>query len=308
LGGGAHLKEYHEWNLHEPLLQNYEGWRILDNPPLTRSEAFIWDIGGYGRHLDPIIDDPRLSHTQRVQRLYRWSLKELRMYLTRSNNYKFNLAYKVVRAKFEKYRHVRDPAMCDMMVRESQKYLRETCCYAYMRNNATSPYSTAWWSNPMYHPDNTLVYDHWTPTQTLIYDDAKMHRYKSHNPVWGEVEVFDRWGEGEDAGAEWYQAPVGWFLMLLIPVSLTLKMLGLFWDPSTNTDEYYQQWIKGMDIDMQFMIEYEERCSRSKYATASVIGFDWDYVQGKIPHIVGDFARGGRYMNPGEGFPAENKA
>jgi len=302
--GGAGMKEYHEWHLHEPLLQNYEGWRILDNPPLKRSEAWFWDIGGYGRHIDPIIDDPRLSHSQRVCRLYRWSLKELRAYLCRVNNYKFNLAYKVVRNRFEKYRHVRDPAMCDMMVRETQKYLRETCNYFYMRTNSTSPFSTAWWSNQMWHPDNTQVYDHWTPVQVQIYDDAKMHRYKFHNPVHGEIEVFDRWGESNQDGEEWWQKYI-YMSAFVMPVILIMKFLGVFWDPSLDTDVLFNEWIKANDCNMQAIVEYEERCQRSQYSTASIIRHDWDYVMGAVRNVTGDFSRGGRYFNPGEGFPAK---
>lgn len=70
------LKEYHEWHLREPILQNYEGWRILDNPSYeNKLDAYFKDVGGFVRHLDPIIDDPRLTHKQRVCRLYRWAIK-----------------------------------------------------------------------------------------------------------------------------------------------------------------------------------------------------------------------------------------
>jgi hypothetical protein len=150
LGGG--MVPYHEWHLHEPLLVNYEGWRILDNPKMTKFEGYFTDFAGFGRHLDPIIDDPRLTHQQRVCRLYRWALKEMVNYITKRNATKFNIGYKVVRARFEKYRYVTDPAMCDMMVRETQKYLRETCSIHILRLDHRSPLGIATQTNPMFHP------------------------------------------------------------------------------------------------------------------------------------------------------------
>eukprot|EP00759_Apiculatamorpha_spiralis_P012616 PhF_6_TR19596/c0_g1_i1/m.28590 len=305
LAGGEiphpHLKEYHEWHLHEPLLINYEGWRILDNVPMTYSEAYFWDFGGYGRHLDPIIDDPRLSHSQRVCRLYRWSLKELKSYLSRANWKKFNLGMKVVRARFEKYRHVRDPAMCDMMVRETQKYLRETCSIHYMRVDARSRNSTAWWQSIMVHPDNIQVYDHWVPYQVQVYDDAKMHRYQGHNPAFGELEVWDRWGE--QTHPEWWNTPFLWGFAIM-ELFLLGKMIGVFWDPNLDQDKAYKDWLATMDTDLQQWIDYEERIQRSKYSSASLINFDWDRVVGNITTTKGFFWQGGRYTNPGEGFGA----
>lgn len=70
------------------------------------------------------------------------------------------MAYKVIRNRFEQYRFVTDPAMCDMMVRQTQKYLREICADGLFRRNATSPGANAHLVNYMRHPDHCQVYDH----------------------------------------------------------------------------------------------------------------------------------------------------
>ena len=201
LSGG--VKEYHEWHLREPLLNNYEGWRILDDPTYSNNLEFLKDLGGQVRHTDPIIDDPRLTHQQRVCRLYRWALKDFAGGIVGGyHELKCPIGFKVIRQRFEKYRYVTDPTMCDMMVRETQKYLREFACaiqHHLLRRNATSPGSNAYQQNVLFHPDHSQCYDHWTSPEVFWYDDAKLHRYSGHHPLYsGPGEQHDRFGLMDD--------------------------------------------------------------------------------------------------------------
>jgi hypothetical protein len=275
LAGG--LVEYHEWHLHEPLLKNYEGWRTLDNPKMTKMEAFVTDVGGCVRHLDPIIDDPRLTHRQRVCRLYRWSLKEMRQYITKPNASKFNLGYKVVRNRFEKYRYVTDPAMCDMMVRHSQKYLREICSPHYMRNDHRNPMACQCLTNPMFHPDNCLVYDHWTPAETMWYDDAKLHRYGNHHPMnsysW---EHHDRYGDIWEARV-WARRPFFWFA--ICGYLYTYLYHCAFFYQEGETDARFLQYAQHFETEVLATMANEERASRASFAV-SALNHNWDSILG----------------------------
>lgn len=276
----AGMVEYHEWHLHEPLLQNYEGWRILDNPKYeTKVDAWL-DIAGSVRHLDPIIDDPRLTHKQRVCRLYRWALKELQMYLVQVNAHKFNLAYKVVRQRFEKYRYVTDPAMCDMMVRESQKYLREQANFHYMRRNPTSPQGTFTLANCMFHPDNSLVYDHWTHPEVMWYDDAKLHRWHGHHPMYpGTGEMSERFGDWEVA-TFWYY-PVCTIMGLIFAYMLS-HIYGFY---NTEVDPRFARWNEEFSQQTIAAMRSQERMDRQREST-SAIGFDWEKVLGQVRPII----------------------
>jgi len=274
LGGG--LVEYHEWHLHEPLLQNYEGWRILDNPKYETKADFLLDIVGCVRHLDPIIDDPRLTHKQRVCRLYRWAMKEVQMYLVQINAHKFNLAHKVIRARFEKYRYVTDPAMCDMMVRESQKYLREQACFHYMRRNPSSPWGTFCLANPMFHPDGSLVYDHFTHPDVMWYDDAKVHRWSSHHPMCGGAgEMSERFGDWDVQKHYYY---------MIWAFSTALFMYMLFWACGfwcVEEDRRFHDWSKHFNGTTLAAMRAEERNSRGRGAT-SFLEHEWDRVLGLV--------------------------
>lgn len=278
LSGG--MVEYHEWHLHEPLLQNYEGWRILDNPKYERKvDAYVYDVTGSVRHLDPIIDDPRLTHKQRVCRLYRWALKEIQMWLIQLNAHKFNLAYKVVRRRFEKYRYVTDPATCDMMVRQTQKYLRENANFHYMRRNNGSPWSTYTLANPLFHPDNSLVYDHWTHPEVLWYDDAKLHRWAAHHPMYsGPGEAFDRFGDMDVAP---HLRVVAWALFTTLCLWCIFQMLGgpVIWD-----DSHFAEWSEQFDQKLAGALYAEERNTRTR---GSVIGYDWDRIMGAVRGVPG---------------------
>lgn len=280
----AGLVEYHEWQLREPLLINYEGWRILDNPKMTYWETYVSDLGGTGRHLDPIIDDPRMTHSQRVCRLYRWALREYNSYLRGAMiGQKGNIAYKVVRMRFEKYRYVTDPAMCDMMVRVTQKYLRETCFpgVVFLRRNSTSPWSNLCGSNPMYHPDNCLVYDHWTPVETFWYDDAKLHRYPAHSPInAGAGENYERYGTLEEVRAAWVRPMTFLTLFLLLSGFFTYLGFGyMFFAQRDLTDSRTDIANQRFERSLELAIAAEERSRRAKYDT-SFIGFNWDRVIG----------------------------
>lgn len=285
------MVEYHEWHLHEPLLQNYEGWRILDNPKYEKkSDAYVYDITGCVRHLDPIIDDPRLTHKQRVCRLYRWALKELQMWLVQLNAHKFNLAYKVVRRRFEEYRYVTDPAACDEMVRQTQKYLRDNANFHYMRRNNSSPWSTYTLANPMFHPDNALVYDHWTHPEVMWYDDAKLHRWTSHHPMYaGAGEFSERYGDMDVAPhLRWFV----WTWFGCIGLWCLAHVYGVF---HYEEDPHYAAWNQSLEQThlrasnesaaggeeeggQSMLFAVEERSSRPR---GSVLGFDWDRIMGQ---------------------------
>lgn len=275
LSGG--MVEYHEWQLHEPLLQNYEGWRILDNPKYeNKLDAYTYDIAGCVRHLDPIIDDPRLTHKQRVCRLYRWALKELQMWLVQLNAHKFNLAYKVVRRRFERYRYVTDPASCDMMVRQTQKYLRENANFHYLRRNNSSPWGTFTLANPMFHPDNSLVYDHWTHPEVMWYDDAKLHRWTAHHPLYsGAGEQPDRFGDFEVAP---HMRSIAWTLVFLTYAWSLYQIVG---GPMHGMEEdpHFAQWCQHLEPSLVGAMYAAERCSRPK---VSLPGFDYDRVMGTV--------------------------
>ena len=282
LGG---MKPYHEWQMHEPLLQDYEGWRILDNPKMTKMEALTYDFAGIGRHLDPIIDDPRLTHKQRVCRLYRWSLKELMNYFTNANAWKFNLGYKVVRAKFEKYRYVTDPGMCDMMVRESQKYLREICNNAYFRRDPRSKDTVQTLTNPMFHPDNGLCYDHWTPYEEQLYGDCKIHRYAGHNPNAAAFpEMHDRFGDDAEV-RRWFRRPL--MAAILFCYATTIMYGATFFYHEGWHDPYFDQLRIHYKQETIQAMEMYERLNRSRYSQASTLSYDWDAVLGKVYQKTG---------------------
>ena len=274
------MVEYHEWHLHEPLLQNYEGWRILDNPKYeSKSDAYIYDFMGSVRHLDPIIDDPRLTHKQRVCRLYRWALKELQMWMIQLNAHKFNLAYKVIRRRFEKYRYVTDPATCDMMVRQTQKYLRDNANFHFMRRNNGSPWSTYTLANPMFHPDNSLVYDHWTHPEVMWYDDAKLHRWTAHHPLYaGPGEASERFGDMDVAP---HLRTLTWIMFLTLYGWCFYQLLGL---PSLREERHFEEWAEQFDQSLKGAIFAEERNSRTR---SSVLGNDWDRILGAVTGVPG---------------------
>jgi hypothetical protein len=272
---GPHLVPYHEWHLKEPLLVNYEGWRILDNVKMTPLEAWFTDLGGTGRHLDPIIDDPRLNHTQRVCRLYRWALKEIKAYVSKNNSTKFNLAYKVVRTRFEKYRYVTDPAMCDLMVRETQKYLRETCNPHFMRNDHRNPNAPQNATNPMFHPDNCQVYDAWTPVETFWYDDAKLHRYATHHPMnSGTYENHERFGD-------MYELAYGFQTITLVGAFLfnlyVVMFAACFFHTAGEHDPMFEETNKYYEINLRQSIEAEERIRRGRYVS-SLLSHNWSQI------------------------------
>jgi len=284
--------------MREPLLQNYEGWRILDNPKMTLSEAYFWDLGGYVRHLDPIIDDPRLTHRQRVTRLYRWSLKELQMALTRNNGNKFNIAYKVVRGRFEKYRYVTDPAMCDMMVRETQRYLREMANVHYMRKDPRSQNSHCYMINPMFHPDNSYCYDHWTQSEVHWYDYAKMHRFRAHHPMLGEQEFSNRFGDGYEASP--------FYRYFSYAITFAMYFYAWIWQTTflcrwhDRDDEEFLYFNSQFTQSMRMVSEYHERMSRS-HSGDSWQGWNWDHVLGVgVYPKVGYLARAGQYYEKPE--------
>lgn len=272
----AGFVEFHEWHLHEPLLQNYEGWRILDNPKYeNKVDALIYDITGNVRHLDPIIDDPRLTHKQRVCRLYKWALKELQMYLVSYNAYKFNWAYKVVRNRFEKYRYVTDPAMCDLMVRETQKYLREYACYHMVKRNPTSPFMNLTLAVPMFHPDNAHNYDHWTQPEVYWYDDAKCHRFNHHHPSYSATVNQDRYGTYDNfAFYNW----VGFLLIACLSVWSIVTSLGLY----TVEDTKRAEFLAKLAPDVRGSVYAEEQVRREQ-GTLSAINWDWRNVAGTKP-------------------------
>ena len=294
LGGG--MVPYHEWHLHEPLLVNYEGWRILDNPKMTRHDGYVMDWGGFGRHLDPIIDDPRLTHQQRVSRLYRWALKEMVCYVTKRNATKFNIGYKVVRARFEKYRYVTDPAMCDLMVRETQKYLRENCNPHVLRLDHRSPLGIACQTNRMFHPDNCQVYDHWVSPETMWYDDAKLHRYAGHHPMNSQTtECHERYGDCSEVRAFW-RLPFT-FLQYAVNIFALLYTYAFFHTEGTS-DPYFDEWNKHFEQNMRQTIEAEERQQRAKYTSAQFVRHDWDKILGSVTFKDGLFTHAGRFMLP----------
>jgi hypothetical protein len=283
LSGG--MKPYHEWHMHEPLLMQYEGWRILDNPKMTKFEAYVTDFAGTGRHIDPIIDDPRLTHKQRVCRLYRWALKEFINYFANANGYKFNLGYKVVRAKFEKYRYVTDPAMCDMMVRESQKYLREICNNAYFRRDPRSRDNVQCLTNPMFHPDNALCYDHWTPYEVQLYGDCKLHRYPYHSPHSAALPEFhERFGDAMEP-RRWYRGLS--MSLLFTSYFLTFLWALAFFHQDGWDDPHFDILRKHFNQETIQAMEMYERNHRSRYSQASTIAMDWDIVLGKVNQKTG---------------------
>lgn len=294
LAGG--MVPYHEWHLHEPILVNYEGWRILDNPTMTRTEAYCSDFGGFVRHLDPIIDDPRLTHQQRVCRLYRWALKEMVNFITRRHATKFNMGYKVVRARFEKYRYVTDPGMCDMMVRETQKYLRENCSIHLLRLDVRSPGSIACQTNPLFHPDNCKVYDHWVHPEVMWYDDAKLHRYACHHPMMsGTTECYERYGDAMEMRCLW-RIPM-MIVTALTNIFVCLSIAAAFYTPG-SIDPAFDEWNKHFDHNLRQAIEAEERQQRHYYGPSSVIRFDWDAVLGSVRQKEGEFTKFGRFRLP----------
>lgn len=294
LGGG--MVPFHDWTLKDPILQNYEGWRVLDNVKVTKWQALVTDWSGLGRHLDPIIDDPRLTHSQRVCRLYHWALKELIMHTVWNNTAKFNLGSKTIRNRFERYRYVTDPAMCDMMVRETQKYLRETCCYP-----TVFFYDYRWKGQPLqsaentHFPGNPQLYDHWTDPSVLLFDDAKIHRYYRHNPHnTAPREVSDRFGEpifGNFTGKAFYRPIVAAFV-IGFTVMCELEMHGMFFDPRIDPPHNFKESTdRFADVCMRASYEQRERSTHHKLA-ASYTNYDWDWVMGKVGNksSAGNFA------------------
>eukprot|EP00744_Colponema_vietnamica_P007120 GILI01010276.1.p1 GENE.GILI01010276.1~~GILI01010276.1.p1 ORF type:complete len:321 (+),score=54.19 GILI01010276.1:56-964(+) len=275
----AGFVEFHEWHLHEPLLQNYEGWRILDNPKYdNKIDAYIYDMTGNVRHLDPIIDDPRLTHKQRVCRLYKWALKELQMYLVSYNAYKFNWAYKVVRNRFEKYRYVTDPAMCDLMVRETQKYLREYACYHMVKRNPTSPFMNLTMAVPMFHPDNAHNYDHWTQSEVYWYDDAQCHRFSHHHPAYAATVNQDRWGTYSNL------AIYNGFGLLFIGLFSVWSMIIHLGFVMPADDSKRAEYLANQAPDVRGAVYAEEQIRREQ-GSVSAIGWDWRVITGtKPPH------------------------
>lgn len=267
------LVEMHEWHLREPLLQNYDGWRILDNPKYeNKLDAYTWDIVGSVRHLDPIIDDPRLTHKQRVCRLYRWALKELIMNLTKFNSWKFNLGYKVVRGRFEKYRYVTDPAMCDLMVRESQKYLREVANYHFLKRNAGSSNMNLSNANPMWHPDHNQVYDHWTQPEVFWYDDAKTHRWNYHDPMFSAAPAQSRYGVRRFSPA--LDTLAVWLWIAVHASFFYIAYFGFTW-----SEDAYDVKAAHVDPDLRGAMFHEERLQRERGTVAW--NNDWNLVLGK---------------------------
>lgn len=283
------FKEYHEWHLHEPLLINYEGWRVLDEPKVdNRNLNWLKDFGGNVRNLDPIIDDPRLTHQQRVCRLYHWALKEFQGYIAQGNQQKFNIGYKTVRNRFEKYRYVTDPAMCDMMVRESQKYLRELCNQNFFRRMATSPNMNYQGTFLLFHPDNSLNYDHWAGIEVMWYQDAKLHRYTGHHPLYSTTgEMSERYGDACEPrkGVALFQ----WLFFGLFWFAAIYKNLGCwYWEVD---DPSYTQYVEKFQYNTRQAIQAEERTLRGEYDTP-VLNFDWNLILGKVPRSIG-YLRGG---------------
>jgi len=271
LGG---LVELHEWHVREPLLQNYDGWRILDNPTYdNKLEAYTTDIVGSVRHIDPIIDDPRLAHKQRVCRLYRWALKELIMNMSKYNAWKFNLGHKVVRGRFEKYRYVTDPAMCDLMVRESQKYLREVANYHYLKRNAGSPLMNLSNANPMWHPDHNQVYDHWTQPEVFWYDDAKSHRWNYHDPMFAAAPDQDRYGSRRFS-------PFIDNTVLGLWIGLHFALMYMVYFGFTWVEGAYEIKAAHMEPDLRGAIYHEERMQRERGTVAW--NENWNVVLGNI--------------------------
>ena len=274
----AGFVEFHEWHLHEPLLQNYEGWRILDNPKYdSKVDAAIYDMTGNVRHLDPIIDDPRLTHKQRVCRLYKWALKEMQMYLVNYNAFKFNWAYKVVRNRFEKYRYVTDPAMCDMMVRETQKYLREYACYHMVKRNPSSPHMNLTLAAPMFHPDHCQNYDHWTQVEVFWYDDAKSHRFEGGHPRYSATTNQHRYGSYRTVGFTDYIA----FLIATLLCGWSVIVTFCLYEVD---DERRFDILEKLAPTLLGAVVAEERIRR-EHGSSSAIGFDWRVIAGtKPPH------------------------
>ena len=277
---------FHDWTLKDPLLQNYEGWRVLDNVKVEKWQALVTDWGGFGRHLDPIIDDPRLTHSQRVCRLYRWALKELIMHTTWSNSAKFNLGSKTVRMRFERYRYVTDPQMCDMMVRETQKYLRETCHYP-----TVYYYDYRWKNQPLcssvatVFPGHPQAYDHWTDPGVFHYDDLKIHRYHRHWPhQTAPREAAERFGDTtivNFSGKTFYR-PIFIFIVMSYNIGWFFAEHAFFWNPEIDPPHRFQESTdRFSDQCMRASYEMVEKSTHHKRAT-SFTDYDWDWVMGKV--------------------------
>ncbi|EPY39816.1 hypothetical protein AGDE_04112 [Angomonas deanei] len=214
------------------------------------------------------------------------------MWLVQLNAHKFNLAYKVIRRRFEKYRYVTDPAACDMMVRQTQKYLRENANPHYLRRNNGSPWSTYTLANPLFHPDNSQVYDHWTHSEVYWYDDAKLHRWSAHHPMYaGAGEMSDRFGDMD----------VSPYLRNLLMAFMGGLFLFCFYHilggPSKEVDPHFEAWCKHFDQSLVGAMYAEERNQRSRN---SVLGGDWDRIMGAVREKVGlnGSARDAKYVNP----------
>lgn len=284
LGGGLPAKmDYH---IKDQYLQNMEGWRVLDNVKMTKLEA-IKDASGCGRWLDPIIDDPRLSHKQRVQRLYRWALKEFgTAFATRdTEGYHLNIGHRVIRNRFEKYRYVTDPAMCDMMVRETQKYLRETCAPEYSTYDTHYRWTEQFHREPTIFPGEAGALDCWQDATLYEIDVLKIHRM--YRGVGGEgtgmnmKDKGDRYGhiKGYEVGRRQY-VPIMNFLLYILPGLLLCKTVlgGLFYDWSSPTNP---QWSSTQasytDMCDRGAWEKSQRFADTKEAK-SWIAADFDFL------------------------------
>lgn len=295
----SNLKLLGDFHIREHLLQNYEGWRVLDDPQYESAWQF-WsrDPIGCVRHIDPIIDDPRLTHRQRVCRLYKWSLLELKQWITMQEAHKFNIGVKVIRARFEKYRYTTDPATCDMMVRETQKYLREQCYWHFWKKNPSDKTGPTYSATGMSHPDSAQVYDHYTNVSVMYYDDAKLHRFSSHHPMYaGSGEMSDRYGDNESVSIPWRKFALASSTLLLTYIMFWSH--GLFYFMATGDigatpetwqfDPFWTKYTEAVD-DPQTLssLAAAERVLRMRNS-GSFLDNDWRRVLGvdlKVPKTI----------------------
>jgi hypothetical protein len=289
------LKAIGDFHIREHLLQNYEGWRVLDDPQYESAIEF-WskDAMGFVRNLDPIIDDPRLTHKQRVCRLYKWAALEMRQWQAGNNSYKFNLGLKTVRNRFEKYRYVTDPATCDMMIRETQYYLREQCYWWFLRRNPQDKFGPQCTTSGMFHPDNSGVYDHWVSHEVQLYEDAKIHRFSSHHPIYsGAGEMADRYGDNDSVTPSFRKPALIFsvFLQLYFLIwamgmwmILPSKMISFNFGPVRWDDPNWTKYSSQYDAKTVSLLEYSERTQRMR-SEGGFINYHWNRVYGtKAPN------------------------
>ena len=292
------MKELGDFHIREHLLQNYEGWRVLDDPQYdNKFDFWVMDTFGFCRHIDPIIDDPRLTHKQRVCRLYKWASLELKQWQTFHNSWKNNIGQKVIRNKFEKYRYVTDPAACDMMIRESQKYLRDQCYWWFYKRNSLDKQGPQCTTLGMSHPENSLVYDHWVSNDVFYYDDAKIHRFSSHHPMYsGAGEMSDRYGDNETLSP--YIRKQAFFLAIALLVFIFLNNIGILQKiifRRETEDPYFLEYNKQFDPETQAAVAAAERNRRMRN-DASFLSFDWNRVIGSAPMTYGHMTETGNFI------------